>query len=187
MTMSSAPPTFTVYFTTLPCARKNRSTAPVNRPTAKNGSTNPSVYTPTSAYPAAAVALDDAMSSTLASTGPTHGVHAKLNVKPSTSATSGFIAKRSSRNGSRRSVSTARALPNAPSMYRPNSAMMMPATTENARWLPVKNWPSAVNPKPSKKNAKLTPTTKNTVFTSTFARGYSMVPSSRTCAAPPAR
>ena len=41
MTMSSAPPTFTVYFTTLPCVRKNRSTSPVNRPTARNGSTKP--------------------------------------------------------------------------------------------------------------------------------------------------
>ena len=61
---------------------KNLSTSPVNRPTAKNGSTNPRVYTPTSRNPVAAEALDDAMSSTLANTGPTHGVHAKLNVKP---------------------------------------------------------------------------------------------------------
>ena len=187
MTMSSAPPTFTVYFTTLPCVRKNRSTSPVNRPTARNGSTNPTVYTPTSAKPVAADALDDAMSSTLASTGPTHGVHAKLNVKPSTSATSGFMAKRPRLNGRRRSVSMTRVLPKAPSMYRPNAAMMMPAATENTRWLPVKNWPSAVNPKPSRKNAKLTPTTKNKVFTSTFLRGYAMVPSSPSTPAPPAR
>ena len=187
MTMSSAPPTFTVYFTTLPCVRKKRSTSPVNRPTAKNGSTKPLVYTAPSPKPAAAEALDDAISSTLASTGPTHGVHAKLNVKPSTSATSGFIANLFSRNGRRRSFSPAFVLPNAPSMYRPNAAMMTPATIENTRWFPVKNWPSAVNPKPSRKNAKLTPTTKNSVFTNTFLRGYSTVPSSFATPAPPAR
>ena len=78
-------------------------------------------------------------------------------------------------------------MPNAPSMYRPNAAMTTPATIENTRWLPVKNWPSAVNPKPSKKNAKLTPTTKNSVFTNTFLRGYSTVPSSFATPAPPAR
>ena len=111
------------------------------------------------------------MSSTLASTGPTHGVHAKLNVKPSTSATSGFMARRSRRKGSRRSVSTARTLPNAPSMYRPNATMIRPATVENARWLPVNARPSAVKANPSKKKAKLTPATKNTVFTSTVLRG----------------
>ena len=72
-------------------------------------------------------------------------------------------------------------------MYRPNAAMMTPATIENTRWFPVKNWPSAVNPKPSRKNAKLTPTTKNSVFTNTFLRGYSTVPSSFVFAAPPAR
>ncbi len=119
----------------------------------------------------AADALDDAMSRTPARTGPMHGVQAKLKVKPSTSATSGFMANRSSRNGSRRSVSTARTLPNTPSMYRPNATMIRPATTENARWLPVKNCPRAVNPNPRRKKAKLTPTTKNTVFTSTVLRG----------------
>ena len=97
------------------------------------------------------------------------------------------MAKRPKLNGRRCSVSMTRVLPKAPSMYRPNAAMTMPATTENTRWLPVKNWPSAVNPKPSRKKAKLTPTTKNSVFTSTFLRGYSMVPSSPSFAAPPAR
>ena len=56
-------------------------------------------------------------------------------------------------------------------MYRPNATMIRPATTENARWLPVKNCPRAVNPNPRRKKAKLTPTTKNTVFTSTVLRG----------------
>ena len=55
-------------------------------------------------------------------------------------------------------------------MYRPNATMIRPATTENARWLPVKNCPRAVNPNPRRKKAKLTPTTKNTVFTSTVGR-----------------
>ena len=44
-----------------------------------------------------------------------------------------------------------------------------------------------MKPKPSRKNAKLTPTTKNTVFMSTFTRGYSKVPSSPRFAVPPAR
>lgn len=48
-------------------------------------------YTPTKRLPKKTVLAPEAMISTDDSAGPTHGVQAKLNVKPMTKATKGFM------------------------------------------------------------------------------------------------
>ena len=90
----------------------------------------------------AADALDDAMSSTPASTGPTHGVHAKLNVKPSTSATSGFMAnavepERQPPLGLHRAHPAERAQHVQAERHHDQAGH----NVENARWLPVNALP----------------------------------------------
>ncbi|CUP92926.1 Uncharacterised protein [Flavonifractor plautii] len=150
---------------------KKPSTAPVNSPTARKGTTKPRVYTAISRKPRAALPAEEAISKTLPSVGPTQGVHAKLKVKPSTRATSGFIAHRSSRKGSRCSRSRAPERPNTPNWYRPNRIIMMPLMRANQVWLLRKKLPSAVKPNPSRKKVKLMPTTKNRVLTSTLPLG----------------
>lgn len=91
----SIPPTFTVYFTTFICFFNSSRRLVVNSPSTRNGSTNPSVYTPINANPIHFVPADAAIKSTLVNAGPTHGVHAKLNVNPISSAVSGDIASTS--------------------------------------------------------------------------------------------
>ena len=49
--------------------------------------------------------------------------------------------------------------------------MMIPLTLANHARLLLKNAPSAEKPKPSTKNVKLIPSTKNSVFTITRLRG----------------
>ena len=113
--ISSAAPTFTVYFTTFLFFLKKSSTEPVKIPTARKGMTKPSVYTPTNRNPFAEEEEEEAINSTLPSVGPTQGVQAKLKVKPSSSATSGFMENRSSRKGRRCSLSMVSDRPNTPS------------------------------------------------------------------------
>ena len=112
--ISRTAPIFTVYLTTFLFLRKKSSTAPVNSPTARKGSTKPSVYTPTRRKPLPAAAEEDAIRSTLASVGPTQGVQAKLKVKPRSRATRGFMVNLSSRKGSLCSLSIASERPNSP-------------------------------------------------------------------------
>ena len=90
------PPIFTVYCTTPRCFLKNSSRVVVNKPTARNGSTNPRVYTPIRTNPAILDAADAAIKSTLVRAGPTQGVHAKLKVNPIKRAVTGDIASLSS-------------------------------------------------------------------------------------------
>ena len=74
------------------------------------------------------------MSSTAPRVGPTQGVQAKLKVKPSTRAVTGFMAHRSSRRGSRCSRSRAADLPKKPNWYTPKSTMMTPLIRANQVW-----------------------------------------------------
>ena len=76
-----------------------------------------------------------------------------------------------SRKGSLCSRSSAMECPNTPSWYSPNSTMIMPLIRANHSRLSLKNCPKAVKPKPSRKKAKLTPTMKNRVLTSTLPLG----------------
>ena len=165
----STPPIFTVYLTTFLCLRNSSSRVLVNSPTAKNGSTNPKVYTPISTKPCAAWA-EVAISSTLAKVGPTQGVQAKLKVKPRIRATRGFIATLSKRKGSRASRFSSLEEPNSPSWYSPNRMTITPPTRPRIIRFSRKNCPAAVKPNPSRKNAKLMPSTKNRVLQSTLLR-----------------
>ena len=77
----------------------------MKKPSSRKGRTKPRVYTPISAKPAACVEAVPAISRTPVSTGPMHGVQAKENVKPSSSAGTGPIVHLSRLKGRRRSVS----------------------------------------------------------------------------------
>ena len=162
--ISRAAPAFPVQRTTCWCRLKKDSTPPVNSPTARKGSTKPRGYTPMSSAAAGAEAEDEAIRSTLPSTGPTQGVQAKLKVKPRTRATSGPMVRPPSRKGSLCSRSSAMECPNTPSWYSPNSTMIMPLIRANHSRLSLKNCPKAVKPKPSRKKVALIPSTKNRVF-----------------------
>ena len=170
MTNIRTPPTLTVYFTTLTCVLKNSRSEVVNSPTARNGRTKPMVYTPISPKAIALVLAEAAISSTLARAGPTHGVHAKLKVNPMSSAVNGDMARASSLNGSLRSLPSTWDVPKKPSWYSPKSTTRMPPTLANISWLLLKKFPMAEKPNPSRKNAKLTPMTKQRVWIMTFFR-----------------
>ena len=124
------PPTLTVYFSTLRCFLKRSSRDAANKPTARNGITNPIVYSPISRKPFALVCEADAISSTLERAGPTQGVQAKLKVKPISRAVSGDIAILVTAKGSLRSRSITVIPPNTPSWYSPNSIISTPPIME---------------------------------------------------------
>ena len=69
------------------------------------------------------------------------------------------------------SLSIALLRPKMPSWYRPNTRISTPLHRVNRVRLPLKKRPSAVKPMPSRKKAKLMPSTKNRVLTSTRRRG----------------
>ena len=170
-----------VYFSQFMWLRKNRSIWPVNRPTSRKGSTKPSVYTPISTKPSTRLSEEPASSSTLVRVGPTQGVQAKLKVKPMTSAGMGPIAHLSSRKGSRSSLVE---MPPKNSCHTPISSTTMPPATVNAVRYRLKNCPRAVKPIPSRKNAKLMPSTKKKVLSRVRRRAAL---SSAASGAPPAR
>ena len=71
MSTSRAAPTFTVLAHHLLVALEEvQRTVPVNRPTARKGTTKPTVYTPMSRKPLAALPEEEAISSTLPRVGP---------------------------------------------------------------------------------------------------------------------
>ena len=111
------------------------------------------------------------MSSTPDSAGPTQGVQAKLKVKPRSSTVKKFMASRLRGRWKRCSLSIALLRPKMPSWYRPNTRISTPLHRVNRVRLPLKKRPSAVKPMPSRKKAKLMPSTKNRVLTSTRRRG----------------
>ena len=71
-----------VYFTKFLFSLKKYKVSVVNIPKIIKGITNPKVYIKTSKLPANVFSECDANIKTEDSAGPTHGVHAKLNVKP---------------------------------------------------------------------------------------------------------
>ena len=114
---------------------------------------------------------DEAMSSTPLSAGPTQGVQAKLKVKPKTRAVIGFMRQRSRCRGSRCSRARRPFSPSSPNCTRPKRIIITPLIrTSQTLWLPSAR-PAAVKPKPSRKNAKLTPSTKNSVPSKILRRG----------------
>ena len=167
--ISRTAPMRVVYRTTLWYFLKRSSTVPVNSPTSRKGITKPRVYTPMSKNPRSGAL--EAMSSTPDSAGPTQGVQAKLKVKPRSSAVRGFMASRLRGRWKRCSLSIALLRPKMPSWYRPNTRISTPLHRVNRVRLPLKKRPSAVKPMPSRKKAKLMPSTKNRVLTSTRRRG----------------
>lgn len=102
------------------------STVPVKRPTSRNGIINPNVYTPISKKPISFESEADTINNTLLSTGPIHGVHAKLKVKPKTNAVSGFMANFPILKGRRCSDSIILRRLNIPNWYNPNIIIINP-------------------------------------------------------------
>lgn len=184
ITISSTPPALAVQRTQLVCRLKKPSTWLVNMPTAKKGRIKPRVYTPISTKPIPRVAAEPAISSTLVSAGPTQGVQAKLKVNPSSSAVSGFMPHFCRLKGSRHSRCMNFEL-KKPSCTRPSSIIRMPPMRATMARLPLKKRPRLVKPSPRRKNAKLTPITKNTVLRIVTRRRCRSVRSP--AAAPPAR
>jgi len=135
----------------------------VKNPTARNGRTNPRVYTPIRTKPIAFVEAEAAIRSTLARAGPTQGVQAKLKVNPMINAVKGDMARVLRENGSLRSLPNTEEVPKTPSWYKPNKTTRIPPILAKRSWFDLKKLPRAEKPSPSRKNAKLTPITKQTV------------------------
>lgn len=155
-------------------------------PRARNGIVKPTVYTATSISPVAVEFELDTIINTVESAGPTQGVHAKLNTKPITSAVMGFILVILMFSGSWNCLPL-NGLDRMSSWTSPSRITNIPPIRAKSIWLLLKNCPKAVNPSPSKKNAKLTPIIKNTVWTNAFFWLKFLLPSGLVVRLPPDR